>query len=147
MIRAVIDTNILIRALIKPQGSVGAVIAALRSHSFELVVSWPLLEELMATVARPRIQGKYGLTDQDISDFVTFLILRSRLVEPARAISACRDSKDNMVLEAAVAGQAQFIVTGDEDLLVQHPFEGISIVPAGSFLARLSQATAGASGD
>lgn len=143
MIRAVVDTNILIRALIKPQGSVGPIIAALRSRSYELVLSWPLLEELMAKVALPRLRGKYHLSDQDISDYVTFLVLRGRLVEPTQTVSACRDGKDNMVLEAALAGRAHFIVTSDEDLLVLDPFEGIRIVPASVFLKSLSPRATG----
>ena len=137
MIRAVIDTNVLIRALIKPQGSVGFVIAALRSQEFELVVSWPLIDELVAKVALPRIRDKYHLSSQDLLEYVRFLTLRSRLVEPARTVSVCRDPRDDMILEAALAGYAQFIVTGDEDLLVLNPFRGIQIVVPHEFMWRL----------
>jgi uncharacterized protein len=142
LIRAVIDTNILIRALIKPQGSVGTIIAALRSHRFELILSWPLLEELAAKIALPRIQGKYHLTDLDTYDYMAFLSIQGKLVEPREAVRVCRDAKDNMVLEAALTGKAQFIVTSDEDLLVLNPFGQIEIVTAGAFLRRLGTSTA-----
>lgn len=59
-------------------------------------------------------------------------------VTPTRAIRVCRDARDDMFLEAAVAGGADVIVSGDEDLLVLHPFEGIPIVRLGAFLAMLS---------
>lgn len=140
MIRAVVDTNILIRALIKPQGSVGPIITALRCRLFTLVLSEPLLEELLATMALPRIRRKYRLTDQDTRDYVAFLSLHSLLVEPPHRVSVCRDKSDNKVLEAALAGGVDFIVTSDEDLLVLDPFEGIRIVPAARFLKGLSQA-------
>ena len=51
--RAVVDTNILIRALIKPQGTVGPVVSRLRDGDYTLVYSEPLLDELLATVALP----------------------------------------------------------------------------------------------
>lgn len=139
MIRAVVDTNILIRALIKPQGTVGPVVAAIRLGRFQIVLSKPLLDELAATLLLPRIRDKYSLGHQDIVDFVTFLAFRGHLVEPSQSVSACRDAKDNMVLEAALAGEASFIVTGDEDLLVLDPFEGISIVTPSVFLKRLQE--------
>jgi putative PIN family toxin of toxin-antitoxin system len=140
LIRAVVDTNILIRAMIKTQGSVGPIITALRSRLFTLVLSEPLLEELLATMALPRIRGKYHLTDQDTRDYVAFLSLHSLLVEPPHTLSVCRDESDNKVLEAALAGGADFIVTSDGDLLVLDPFEGIRIVPAARFLKGLSEA-------
>jgi predicted nucleic acid-binding protein len=57
----------------------------------------------------------------------------------AIAITACRDSKDNKFLEVAVAGRADVIVTGDEDLKVLDPFEGISIIKPSEFLRVLRQ--------
>jgi len=140
LIRAVVDTNILIRAVIKPRGSVGPIIAALRSRLFMLVLSEPLLRELLSTMALPRIRGKYHLTDEDIRDYVAFLSLHSVMVEPLHTLLLCRDESDNKVLEAALTGGVDFIVTSDEDLLVLDPFEGIRIVPAVRFLKHLNQA-------
>lgn len=137
MIRAVIDTNILIRALIKPLGTVGPVLTRLRAGAFELITSEPLLEELTAKLALPRIRDKYHLTDEDIEALLALIALRGQIVYPERAISVCRDPKDDMVLEAAVAGEADYIVTGDEDLLVLGDFEGIEITSPHVFLERL----------
>ena len=137
MIRAVIDTNILVRAVIKPLGSVGPIITRLRDGAYLAVYSFPLLEELIAKLSLPRIRFKYHLTESDIATVVALLLLRGLLVVPERRIEVCRDPKDNMVLEAAVAGEADYIVTGDEDLLVLDPFEGIRIVGAAEFLKAL----------
>jgi predicted nucleic acid-binding protein len=57
------------------------------------------------------------------------------LVEITEMIEACRDPKDNKVLEVAVNGQATCIVTGDEDLRILHPFRGIPILTPAEFLA------------
>jgi uncharacterized protein len=62
------------------------------------------------------------------------LIAIATTVQVTTTIQACRDPKDNKVLELAVSGQAVCIVSGDKDLLVLHPFQGISILSPGDFL-------------
>ena len=58
-------------------------------------------------------------------------------MSPTREITVSRDPDDNRILEAAVAGAADYIVTGDQDLLVLGEFEGIAIVTPTRFLAIL----------
>lgn len=137
MTRAVVDTNILIRALIKPQGTVGPVLTRLRNGDYTLLYAEPLLDELMAKLALPRIRDKYHLANDDVETVLALILLRGEPVIPQRRITACRDPKDNIVLEVAVAGEADYIVTGDNDLLVLHPFEDIPIVGPAEFLKAL----------
>lgn len=137
MIRAVVDTNILIRALIKPQGTVGPVLVRLRDGDYTLLYAEPLLDELLAKLALPRIRDKYHLSNEDVETVLALILLRGELAVPQRRITACRDPKDNVVLEVAVAGEADYIVTGDNDLLILHPFEGIPIVGPAEFLKAL----------
>jgi predicted nucleic acid-binding protein len=59
------------------------------------------------------------------------------LVIPNQEVTACHDPKDNKFLEAALAGEADTIVTGDDDLIVLNPFEGVDILRPAEFLARL----------
>ena len=133
--RAVIDTNILVRALIMPQGTVGPVLLRLRRRDYTLLYAPSLLAEL----DRPRIRAKYGLSDEDIKTVLSLILLRGEAITPTRTITACRDPKDNKFLEVAVAGQADVICSGDEDLLVLHPFEGIPIIQSAEFLRRLNE--------
>lgn len=135
--RAVVDASILVRALIKPQGTVGPVLRRLLDGGYILIYSEPLLEELVDILSRPRIRDKYHLGDEDIETVLLLILLRGDAVVPNRRITVCRDPKDNKVLEAAVAGGADVIVSGDEDLLVLNPFEGIPIVGPAEFLAML----------
>lgn len=135
--RVVIDTNIFISALIRPDGKPGQIIQRWRDGSFTLLYSDTLLQEWLDVLSRPRIQNKYHLTNEDAQTILMFILLRGEAVTPDRKITACRDPKDNQFLEVAAAGQADVIVSGDKDLLVLNPFEDIPIVSPHSFLAML----------
>ena len=132
--RAVIDTNILIRALIKPGGTVGPVLARLAAGDYVLVYSEPVLAELMAKVALPRIGEKYAIDGPIIEATLAVIALRGELVVPTRKLKVCRDPKDDMLIEAAVAGEAAFVVSGDDDLLVLKKFEQVRFVTPRAFL-------------
>lgn len=138
--RAVIDTSILVRARLNPEGTVGPLLDLLRDRRYTYLYSDATLEELIEVLGRPRMAGKYGITADEIRALTDLLILRGEVVRPAKAVTACRDPKDDKFLEVAVAGRADVIVTGDKDLLVLHPFEGIPIVGAREFLAMLPAA-------
>lgn len=135
--RAVVDTNILIRALIKPLGTVGPVIRRLRDGDYTLVYSTPLLDELIEKLALPRIREKYQLAEPDLEALVTLITLRGELVRPERKVKVCRDPEDDMLIEAALAGGAEYVVTGDEDLLTLKRFETVRFVTPRRFLAAL----------
>ena len=135
--RAVVETSILVRALIKPHGTVGPVLLRLRHGEYILLYAQSLLEELLDVLNRPRIRHKYGLTEEDIETVVGLILLRGEAVMPEERISACRDPRDDEFLEVAVAGRAGVIVSGDQDLLTLHPFAGIPILPPADFLRML----------
>ena len=109
----------------------------MRNADYQLLYSDPLLAELAEVLARPRLRAKYGLTTEDIATVLSLILPRGEPVVPARRIDVCRDPTDNMVLEAAVAGQADAIVSGDEDLLTLSPFEAIPILSPATFLRLL----------
>lgn len=137
MLRAVVDTNILIRAVIMPGGTVGPVITRLRDKAYRLIYSSSLIDELLAKLALPRIREKYHLDDQAIDDILALIALRGELVAPTRRVKICRDPKDDMFIEVALAGSAEYIVTGDEDLLTLKKFETVRLVTPRIFLEAL----------
>lgn len=138
--RTVVDTNILIRALIKPQGTVGPVLDRLSTGDYRVLYSPAILEEIVDVLSRRRFRDKYGVKDQDIETLLALFILHGEKIVPQQRIEVCRDPKDDKFLEIAVEGTADIIVTGDEDLLVLNPFEGIPIVKPAEFLYRLARA-------
>lgn len=137
--RAVIDTNVLVRAMLKPDGSVGPVVDFLRDGRYVFLYSEATLNELIEVLSRPRMVHRYGLTAAEVETLCALVIRRGELVEPDRTITACRDPKNNKFLEVAVAGRADVIVTTDEDLEVLDPFEGIRLIQPARFLHLLAQ--------
>lgn len=135
--RAVIDTSVVVRAVLRPLGTVGPVLHRLRAGDYVLLYSPGLLAEILEVLRRDRFRTKYGVQEDDIEILLTLIVLRGEEILPSTHIENCRDPKDNQILEVAVDGKADVIVTGDNDLLVLHPFRGVPIVGPAEFLARL----------
>jgi putative PIN family toxin of toxin-antitoxin system len=140
MMRAVVDTTILVSAVIKPSGRVGAVMQRLRRREYKLLISRATLDEFTQVIFRPHLRKKYGLTDRVLRSTIRLIVLRSELVHPGRRIAISRDPHDDKFLEVADSGNADVIVSGDEDLLTLTEFEGIPIIPPSRFLAMLEGA-------
>lgn len=132
--KVVVDTNILISAIIKPDGAVGPVLILLRDGRYTILHAQSLLNELVDVLNRPRIRHKYRLTDEDIGTVIALILLRGEAVHPQREVTVCRDPRDDKFLEAAIAGNADTIVSGDSDVLSLNPFEGIPIISPRDFL-------------
>lgn len=125
--------------MIKPQGSVGPVLQQLRRRRYTLLLSRATLDELVEVLHRPRLRTKYGLSDSTLRAVLRLVVLRSELVQPKERVAVCRDPHDDKFLEVALAGQADVIVSGDEDLLTLSPYAGIPIVSPSQFLAMLER--------
>jgi uncharacterized protein len=135
--RAVIDTGVLVSALIRRQGTTGEVLRALRDGRFTAVYSTDILVEIIDVLGRPTLRTKYHIEPDDISVVINLIRLRSDLVVTTQKVTACRDPKDNKFLEAALEAGADCIISGDADLLDLTPFENIPILRPAEFLARL----------
>jgi|GraSoi2013_115cm_1033766.scaffolds.fasta_scaffold320648_1 putative PIN family toxin of toxin-antitoxin system len=132
-LRAVFDTNVLVSAILFPQSAPGQALMLARRLGV-LLASQELTEEIGAVLNRPKFD-RYVTRDVRDEFLVTF-IAEVELVEVAEQIDACRDPKDNKVLDVAANGRATCIISGDADLLVLHPFRSIPILSPADFLAR-----------
>ena len=101
-----------------------------------LIVSRELLEELETRLARPKF-NKY-LEPSKRRAVVADLALSAVQVELRGMVRVCRDPDDDKLLEIAAVGRADCLVTGDQDLLVLDPFQGIPILTPAAFLAALA---------
>ena len=135
--RLIVDTSVLVSALIRPQGVPGQFLSALREGRFTLLYSTTMLVEVIDVLGRAPFRNRYQIQPEDITALIDLVRLRGELVNPERRVTACRDPKDNKFLEIALEGLADAVVSGDEDLLTLTPFEGIAIVRPVEFVARL----------
>ncbi|MDE3094690.1 MAG: putative toxin-antitoxin system toxin component, PIN family [Chloroflexota bacterium] len=138
--RAVVDTNVLISAGLSPGGNAARVVDAWRADRFTWITSPHLLAELARTFEARKLKGRINWSPRQRAEIVALLATFAEVVEPAVLVDVCRDPDDNRVLEAAVAGSADCIVTGDGDLLALAAYESIPIVTPARFLAVLAAA-------
>jgi len=93
--------------------------------------------EIAAVLVRPHLQRHVTQAKRRLLEY--FTIRTAENVQPIENVSVCRDPKDNYLLETAIAGNADLIVTGDKDLPVLHPFRGIRIISYTEFEQSLSE--------
>jgi putative PIN family toxin of toxin-antitoxin system len=130
-VRYVFDTNVIISALLFENGKPAQALRYALANG-EVLLSLDLLEELNEVLGRERF-NRY-LTSEEREDFLEALIERAVLVEITENVQECRDPKDDKVLELALNGEAQYIISGDRDLLVLHPFRDVLVITADEFL-------------
>lgn len=135
-LRVVVDTNLLVSALIRKTSTPRKALEAAASRG-RILLSQEILDELVNVLARPKFD-RY-VSDEEKEKFIDDLLDETEPVEVTDHVSECRDPKDDKFLELAVSGNASHIITGDADLLVMNPFRGISIVSPQEFLASLSE--------
>lgn len=138
---AVVDTNILIRALLNPTSSDGKIYKMFLSSEIILYSSEGQLKEINRVLRYPRIKKKYGLSDDIISDFISTIVSFGKLVITTERIELSRDKDDNELLSIAKSvfqGDPIYLITADEDLLVlKGKMEGIRILTPQEFLRQL----------
>jgi putative PIN family toxin of toxin-antitoxin system len=116
-------------------GTAGEIVAAFGAGEFVLVLSSNLFDEIGDAVKRPKMRAAIGTTEAE--ELLGLIEERGAIVVPSSEINICRDAKDNWLLEAAVEGEADMIVTGDHDLLVLGRLGDTEIVRPVEFLRRL----------
>lgn len=135
MPKAVLDTNILVNAVITPQGTPAKILQAWRDGIVDLIASPPLLFKVKETLSLPKIAHRYRLTTEDIRDVLTLLASSAIVVPGVTAISApISDPDDLLILACAVEGEADYLVTGDSDLLRLRSYQHIQIIRPTNFL-------------
>ncbi len=133
--RFVLDNNILVSALLVKNSAPFWVIKKVEEMGVILYSEATLLE--LNQVLNRKKFIKY-FTVEEKQEFIVKLIESAELVVITESIDICRDPKDNKFLELAVSGEADFIISGDRDLLVLNPFRSIEIITANDFLTRFN---------
>ena len=127
--KVVIDTNIWISYLLGSllQGMDEKIL----SKEIKVVVSDEMLKEISEVSSRPKFKNIF--TAKRIKELFSLLDSYAIVVSPSQKVNVCRDGKDNFLLEVALEGEADYLVTGDEDLLVLDLFRNTKIVKPKDF--------------
>jgi len=129
--RFVFDTNVVVSALLTKKSVARDVLDKARMEG-KILLSIDVIEELHDVLSRPAFD-RY-IDEEDRLKFLALLVKDATLVEITEKVKECRDPKDDKFLELAVNGDATFIVSGDKDLQVLHPFRNIPILSPRAFL-------------
>ena len=133
--RVVLDTNVLISALLNPNAPPAELLTAWRSGQFELLTAVPQIDELARVTRYPKLRGRLnpalaGRLINELRDLGTE-------VTALPPVDVSPDQYDNYLLSIASGGRANYLVTGDKrDLLALRKHESTSIVSVRDFLAQ-----------
>ena len=106
-VKAVIDTNIWVSAILNPSGFPSKLLRSFVKGLFQPAISEQMFLELAEVLNRPRIKDKYGLTVDDIKELLVLIEEHSEPVLLSGDVTICRDSNDNMVIETAIKGRVE----------------------------------------
>lgn len=136
--RVVLDTNIIVSAFLVALGTPARIVAAWRAQRFELVVSPALLAEYEAALNYDRVRRRHGLSPEQIAREVQVIGEVALVVEPTNVLAVIADDPDDdHVLACAVAGEADYIVSGDPHILALREYQGIRVLSPRAFVAVL----------
>jgi len=131
--RVVIDTNALVSRLLIPKSVPGQAVRK-AIDSADVLVSEATMNELAEVLSRRKFDQFISMDDRQ--QFIRLLARLVELVPIVYRVRVCRDPKNDRMLEVAVNGTAGLIITGDRDLLVLNPFQGIAIISPAEYLRR-----------
>lgn len=127
--KVVFDTNVLVSALVFPGGRGEEALLRVLGEQDELILSRAILDELLGVLSR-----KFARDAEELARIALFLADIGTMVKPRRRLSVVKDPADNRILECAVAGRAQAVVTGDKALLAVGEYRGVRILRLTDYL-------------
>lgn len=135
--RVVIDTNLILSALVFAHGRLTPLRQAWQNHRIQPLVSRVTAAELMRVLAYPKFKLSAAEQVELLADYLPYC-RTVRIPEPPPKTPACRDAFDIPLLQLAVAGKARALVTGDQDLLSLAGTYACPILTAEKFIDTLS---------
>lgn len=130
--RVVIDTNILISYLISH--SFPKLDKHIQSGQITLLFSQELLDEFLEVISRPKLK-KY-FSNKDVIELLSTIQYHADFIDVHSKTDVCRDKKDNFLLSLCLDGKADYLITGDEDLLVLKKFKKTSIIKISDYFKK-----------
>jgi putative PIN family toxin of toxin-antitoxin system len=135
MLKIVLDSNILVSALINLHGSPAQIIDYVFQNRIRLFISPSIVEELERVLSYQKLMKRHGLGREKLKEFISDLLSIMLLIQGKETIKVImEDPSDNKYLSYALNTKADFIISGDVHLLKLGEYRGIQIVTAAQFL-------------
>jgi putative PIN family toxin of toxin-antitoxin system len=128
-LKVVFDTNILVSALVFPGGRGEAALLRIVKEQDQLIISKPILDELLGVLGR-----KFARDAEELAHAAVFISELGILVKPRQKLHVLVDDPDNRILECAIVGRADAIVTGDKALLKLRQYLDVRILGLQEYL-------------
>lgn len=135
--RWVLDTNVVLSALIRPGGTTGRLRLAWQAGLFVPLLSRDTASELIRVLTYPKFRLSHAEQHDLLADYLPWAET-VRIADPPARTPDCRDPHDLPFLQLALAAKADALVTGDADLLVLAPMRGLAIVTPAQAVEQLS---------
>jgi putative PIN family toxin of toxin-antitoxin system len=137
--RVVLDTNVLVSGLVAEGGAPRQILDAWLEGQYTLVTSLYLVEESAHVLSYPRIAKRLHLGEEELVAIMAALLSKAELTPGHLHLpGVTRDPKDDAVVACAKEGEADYIVSGDQDLLVLGEYEGIRVITPRQFVEILA---------
>jgi putative PIN family toxin of toxin-antitoxin system len=128
-VKVVFDTNVLVSALVFPGGRGEVALRRILEEQDQLVISKPILNELLRVLG-----SKFSRDAEELAHVAVLLSELAITVHPRRRLRVVKDEPDNRILECALTGRAEAIVTGDRALLALGEYRGVRVVSLREYL-------------
>jgi putative PIN family toxin of toxin-antitoxin system len=130
--RIVLDTNLLISFLIS--NSFNKFDKLISENKIVFILSAGLINEFMDVASRPKFRKVFN--EQQIFSLLTKIQNHAEIISVKSSVTICRDANDNFLLELCIDGKADYLITGDEDLLILNPFKKTKIIKFMDYLKK-----------
>jgi putative PIN family toxin of toxin-antitoxin system len=128
-VKVVFDTNIFISAFVIPGSLAEKAILKIIEEEDVLLISKDIIDEILSVLST-----KFGRDREGLSHVAVTLSDLAELVKPARRVTVFKDEPDNRILECALSGEADLLVTGDKKMLQLREYKGVEIVSLRAYL-------------
>jgi len=142
MIRAVLDTNVWVSAVLTPGHPPAKILELALTGNMRLIISPGIIREIGRVLQYPKVKKalkRHRITSQEVDD-VIFKLLKAAIITPGEMLAAgvSDDPADDMIIACALEGRADLIISGDRHLTDVKNYQGIKIVAPSTFLALIA---------
>jgi uncharacterized protein len=143
MIRAVLDTNVWVSAILTPGNPPAKILEFALTGKMRLIISTGIIREIVQVLRYPKVEKplkKHRITSQEVNN-VILKLLQAAIITPGEILheGVSDDPADDMIIACALEGRADFIISGDHHLTDLKNYQGIKIVAPSTFLALIAR--------